>query len=595
MDATNAPTAAEKPPEIPTVYLTLGVGALVAFTLWTWGGAKVAGALGDTDDALRLVLVRDLLSGRAGWWDQHFARLQPPLGMDLHWSRLVDGGIAAVERGLGLFMDPAHAELAARTVWPFLWLFPVIAAALSIARSLRGPVAAFLCAALMLVNLPLFAQWAPGRIDHHDVQIALCLVALAGVVRGGRGGSALAGAATGLGLAVGIEGLIFEALIGAAVAVRFLIDPLAERRAARAYALGLAFSLLPLFLIETPPARWGVSVCDTIGLNLAAGVAVACAGLVAATALTARRGLGVRAGSVGLVGLAAGATYLGLLPACLHGPLAQADPRLWPVWLSHISEMRSLFLGFPDLGNGFAISEIVFHVVAAAAWLWLGRRPEQRTIAWGLLGACLAAGVAAETQAQRMSFYTSWFATPIVAAAVVQLGAVWFRRRLVPMVIIAVAASPTWASAAIAALHPTAKDAINGDRDQSGCTAPADYRRLAALPTGLVLSEVDLGPYVLATTPHAVIAAPYHRMAWGILSARAALDARPDAAAPAVRRLHATYVVACPRRNRDRPHNPWPATSLQAALERDTPPAWLQPMSPPAEPLQVYLVKPSGP
>lgn len=595
MDAQAAPPqAADQPPEIPTGLLALMVSAVVGFVLWSWGGAKVAGALGDTDDALRLVLVRDLVSGRAGWWDQHFARLQPPLGMDLHWSRLVDGGIAGVESVFRLFMDPAHAELAARTAWPFLWLFPVIVAALSIARSLRGPVAAFLCAALILVNLPLFAQWAPGRIDHHDVQIALAMVALAGAVRGGRGGSMLAGAATGLGLAVGIEGLIFEALIGAAVAVRFLIDPRGEGRPARGYALGLAATLLPLFLIETPPARWGVSVCDTIGLNLAAGVAVACAGLAAATTLAARRGPAVRAGSIGLVGAAAGATYLGLLPACLHGPLAQADPRLWPAWLSHITEMRSLFMGFPDLGDGFAISEIIYHALGVAAWLWLGRRSAERTVAWGMLGACLAAGVAAESQAQRMSFYTAWFATPLIAAAVTELGAVWFRRRLAPMVILAVAASPTWASAAIGALAP-ANHAVAGERDQTACTAPADYRRLAGLPAGVVLSETDLGPYVLATTSDAVIAAPYHRMAWGILSAQAALGASPQAAEAPVRRLHATYVVACPPRGRDRPRTPAPPKSLQAALERKLPPAWLEPLSAPAEPVQIYRVKPARP
>src|SRR6185369_17956467 len=106
--------APDTTPDIPTFWLALGVTMFVAVFLAIWGSAKVPGTLGDTDDALRLVLVRDLLSGHAGWWDQHFTRLQPPLGMDLHWSRLVDGGLALLESGFRLFLQPAQAELATR-------------------------------------------------------------------------------------------------------------------------------------------------------------------------------------------------------------------------------------------------------------------------------------------------------------------------------------------------------------------------------------------------------------------------------------------------------------------------------------------------
>src|SRR5207249_4359189 len=143
-----------------------------------------------------------------------------------------------------LVLDPARAELAVRTIWPFLWLFPVIAAALSIARSFRGPTAVFLCAVLSLLSLPLYPQWAPGRIDHHNVQISLCLVALAGAIKGSRRGHAAAGVATGLGLAVGVEALLFEALIGTGIALRFLFDPLRHRLAARAYAGSLLATLV---------------------------------------------------------------------------------------------------------------------------------------------------------------------------------------------------------------------------------------------------------------------------------------------------------------------------------------------------------------
>ena len=58
--------------------------AALAVTLFAATGlilqfSHLAKTLGDPDDALRLVLVRDLMAGR-GWYDQLVTRLQPPLG-----------------------------------------------------------------------------------------------------------------------------------------------------------------------------------------------------------------------------------------------------------------------------------------------------------------------------------------------------------------------------------------------------------------------------------------------------------------------------------------------------------------------------------
>ena len=565
--------------------MTTVIGAF----LWFWRGAEVPGLLGDTDDALRLVLVRDLISGRAGWWDQHLVRLQPPLGMDLHWSRLVDGGIVGVEWLFRLFMDPVHAEIAARTAWPFLWILPPTAAALVIARRMKGDLGALLCAVLMLVNVTLYAQWIPGRIDHHNVQIALCMVALAGAIRGGRGGLLAAGAATGLGLAVGVEGLLFEAIIGAAVALRFLLDPAAHRGPTRAYAAALLATLSSLFLIQTPPSRWGVAVCDALGVNLTAGVAVACLGLLALTAVKPQASFRVRLGALLAVGVAAGVVYAALEPKCLHGPLGQADPRLWPVWLSQITEMRSLYRGVGRL-DAYAIDQLACRVVAVLGWLWLGRRPENRSFAWTLLAILFVAGVIAEAQAQRMSFYTAWFSTPVMAAAVAELGERFLKGRLPLTVALAVALSPTWVTGALASTTKgKAEPAKTGQADDI-CSQPATFRRLSTLPPGVVLGEVDLGPYVLMMTPHSVVAAPYHRMAWGILSADAALAAPPGPDEAKVRSLHVDYVVDCPsHRDYGRRHELRPV-SLQSRLDAGLAPGWLREISSPGDALRVYRV-----
>ena len=48
-----------------------------------------------TDDAMRLVEVRDLIGGQ-GWFDLFQYRMDPPGGRSMHWSRLIDAPFAAL-------------------------------------------------------------------------------------------------------------------------------------------------------------------------------------------------------------------------------------------------------------------------------------------------------------------------------------------------------------------------------------------------------------------------------------------------------------------------------------------------------------------
>src|ERR1700752_4875323 len=50
-----------------------------------------------TDDAMRLVDVRDFLAGQS-WFDLTQHRLSPPEGVAMHWSRLIDLPLAMLIR-----------------------------------------------------------------------------------------------------------------------------------------------------------------------------------------------------------------------------------------------------------------------------------------------------------------------------------------------------------------------------------------------------------------------------------------------------------------------------------------------------------------
>src|SRR3954471_13324048 len=75
--------------------------------------------LGDTDDNMRIMQVRGLLHGQ-GWYDLRQRRLNPPIGANIHWSRLVDLPIAGLILGLGPILGGAGAERWAVAIAPLL-------------------------------------------------------------------------------------------------------------------------------------------------------------------------------------------------------------------------------------------------------------------------------------------------------------------------------------------------------------------------------------------------------------------------------------------------------------------------------------------
>lgn len=154
---------------VTLAWTVVALGLLLRF--WSQTGDTLL----DTDDAMRLVELRDWLAHPSllgAWFDLHNARLQPPLGYDTHWSRLVDAGLALLLMSLRMF-GAADAERLMRALWPLLWLLPTIAAMTAIAWRVAGRPAAMVALLLALLAVPAYQQFTPGRIDHHNVQIAL--------------------------------------------------------------------------------------------------------------------------------------------------------------------------------------------------------------------------------------------------------------------------------------------------------------------------------------------------------------------------------------------------------------------------------------
>ncbi|HYD37885.1 MAG TPA: AcrB/AcrD/AcrF family protein, partial [Allosphingosinicella sp.] len=237
----------------------LVASGLLLYARWAQIGAF---ALGDTDDNMRMMQVRGLIAGQ-GWYDLRQHKLNPPWGADIHWSRLVDLPIAGLRLALAPLVGGVAAEKTAVAVAPLLPMGVAMAAVAATARRLIAPRAFTLAVAVLLCGHSARSMWSPLRIDHHGWQLALLAVAVAALADAKRArGGALLGLASALSLTIGLEMLLYLALIGGIAVLLWLRDP-AEGRRLATYGASLAGGAALGFLIFASEAN-RAPVCDAL-------------------------------------------------------------------------------------------------------------------------------------------------------------------------------------------------------------------------------------------------------------------------------------------------------------------------------------------
>jgi hypothetical protein len=569
----------------PNFAAMLGLAWLITtmvLLLVYWPGT--AQSLLDADDAMRLVQFRAWLDGPglfSGWYDMHQPRLQPPAGIEMHWSRLIDAGLAGLYGMFRLFAEPSDAERLMRTWWPLLWLLPTMAGMTAIAWRIAGRDAAVVALLFAVLGAPAYQPFTPGRIDHHNVQIALTLLAVAATAWSDRKPftAYAAGALSGAALAVGFESLPFLAVCGAVLAIRYVVDRYDGPALCR-YGLALTPAALLGFAVSVAPTQWKRPLCDAIALNNVA--AVVCAALVLALAgWLGHRHRVTRLAAVLAAAVAAAAVLLLVDPRCLHGPLALVDPAIWPLWLDGVREMQPLHAVL-RIDPLIAVAIAAFPMAALYAVAVLLRDRDMRgNSGFQVASLAFVCAVAATVAAIRGYPYAIWLGMPLVAALVLRLYRVGQIERLVPRIGLAAVFAPMVLSAG-AVTVAVAMGFSDSDApslpDNRACLATPNYAALRALEPGLIAADVGLGPYLLALTLHSVLAAPYHRLSSGIVSAHRILAEPPDRARAVATEAKVKYILICGRRPPDGLAEPARSQSLWAQLRSGAVPGWLTPV-----------------
>jgi hypothetical protein len=580
----------------PPVWLAFGLVAAVLLGRALYNMPTIP-LLIDTDDAMRLTVVRDLIAGQ-NWYDPVQHRLNTPYGAEMHWSRLIDLPIA----GLILLLRPLAgpmADVIAAYAWPLILLFCLLALSAMITVKLVGREGMLPALVLPAFSLAALAEFAPGRIDHHSVQILLSLVLLYCSIEALMRprfavGAGLAAAAA---LAIGIESL---PSVAAAILAFGLIWVLLPGRAnvLRSFGLGFAAATLGLAALALSPDRWLQPACDALSLvyvALAVGVG---AGFTALSLLPARQAqtrllLGVVAGGA-LV-----AALISAFPDCLQGPYAALDPWLAEHWIERIREAVPLWKHIaanPVHGIAVSLPPLLALAVTACRVRFGGREARSEWLVYGLFLALMIVVMLVQVRGSRMA---AMLAVPAGAWLIVKAREHYLARPR-PLRILGLLGS--WigfAGVAVAAIvhvifvavpdRPAAQTGAGADLRQK-CLMDSSFEMLAALPPARAMSFIDLGAHVLAYTPHEVVAAPYHRNQQGV---RDALDffSRPLVEARAILDERGiSLVVICPQMSEMKGLADAAEDSFVRLHARGALPAWLVERSDEGDPIEVFEV-----
>ena len=564
--------------------LVLAWLAYSAVAIWTRWQLIQAFALPDTDDNLRLAQVRAWLGGQ-GWFDLVQHRFDPAHGgANIHWSRLVDLPIA----GLILLFRPlvggAGAERIAVAVAPLLPLLLLMFALALTMKRLVHVKAWPLPVIGLLMAYSTMGMFAPLRIDHHGWQLALLALAVSGMAdpQRARGGAVL-GIATGLSLAIGLEMMIYLALLGGAAVLMWVADRDQHRRLATYAASLVATTGFGFLLFASYADRQ--AVCDALSPVWLSDAAVGGA-MMLGLAMLKLDGWKARLAVAAVAGGALAGFHALMWPDCLQR-LEGVSPEATRLWLDHVREAK------PFYRHDWKVATVVITLPATAlvgwgllVWRAWKMGPEcldflLRTIAVALPSIAafvllfwqVRAGPAAQMMALPAAtalivlYFGKWLKSSnlLLHAAAILLALIGFGA-LVPLGVRLVPDKPKGATG------------IKVSEANNRCPSFAALAPVARQPKGMIFTFIDLGPRLIVATHHDAVGGPYHRNDKMIADVMNAFRGDEQQAHRIIGEYRSNYVLICPYMSTATIFMSETPNGFYGQLAKGKVPGWLQPV-----------------
>lgn len=301
----------------------------------------------DVDDALRRIEVLQLLAdGR--WFDRTLDVIRMPDAYVSPWSRLVDLPYVLLTWMIEPFTGREVAAKYAFLVWPpvMFVVFGLLFSA-SLFRLIPSPsdgVPFWQFMTMAIIAEPVLLEFAPGRIDHHNVQLLLLPFFVYGALRSDLKGGVLAGVALAASLMVGLECLPLVAMGAVAVVLVWCVRGASMRTFTLCFLFSCAVTTLLIGYFLVGAVGLFETRCDSFSAPFAFGLTTMAlvAGVVVLT-LPNRVSRSVRLFALIGVGLPTGLLGVVLFSECLAGPYTMVDLVSQRYWFSRLMQEKGLY------------------------------------------------------------------------------------------------------------------------------------------------------------------------------------------------------------------------------------------------------------
>ena len=307
----------------------------------------------DPDDYMRIVQVLSWLDG-ASWYDMSQPRMNPPTGVEMHWTRFPDIPIAAM---MTLTQNLVGRELSiviVSFVVPAFLLLGLMFAACWSARPIISHSSIPNVVLAIILALPLLAKFGPGKLDHHNWQLLFAILALGCVLRIIINPQAFApayisGIIGALSLWVGIEALPWLVAFCMAMLIAWIFWDRRVLTASVLFSIVLLLTTIFILFLTREFGDWKTIECDSFSIayiGIAGAIFIFWAGIwiypIKTGNIKFRLLVAVISAAVSFLFLAT------QFPECISHPYSQLDANVATIWAS-ISEVRSL-LEFANAG-----------------------------------------------------------------------------------------------------------------------------------------------------------------------------------------------------------------------------------------------------
>ena len=542
--------------------LWLGEAALLLSLGWD---SLLEWKVGDPDDQLRMVQVRDWLAGQS-WADVHQYRMNPPFGGDMHWSRLVDIPLALAITCLKPFFGQAGAEFWAAVLIPLLTLGIFLACSARLVRQHFGSAAAIVSTAGLLTAVPIIVQLVPLRVDHHGWQLVcmvLCLTFLLDADRPVRS-AALLGVVSAIWMEISIEAFPFVVAFIGILALRWITTPreFATNVLLTPFVVMVVATALSSVLLLSTQKPWtslDAAPCDA--LSSAHVVALLASAITAMAAVICLRVMRIQLGVVGkaLVCLLSAVSALTVLlvgaPQCVGDSFGNLAPVVQRYWFDRTSEGLPIFR--LDVAQQVTAAFIFVTGILALAHLFRSDTRSSYDTKIALLLTFLATAVVG-AYVSRTQVYFMIVVSIIAAPFIVFLfsrsdemrGAV---PRLLTKILAIALLVPVVSGQFIANTYdglrpatPTklSRFALNVEAAKR-CQFSSSIEQLRRLPPSQLLVGLDAAPGILQHSDHKVIASGHHRNQAAMRDVITAFTGPPETLMSVLKRRDVRYIVVC--------------------------------------------------